>query len=419
MDRYDVIVQGLDDRADPVAAEEGVARVIGGDRDAAARLLAALPATIREDLSERDAEAVLHALRAAGVRVRLKKKSASRAMVRATNAPPSSPPGPEPEGASVRPRTPPRDVAPIELDAPVLPIPDLPIPDLPLPTDTADAIDRTGTAPRPAGEQYAPRPAATAAPIAPEPANDDVEPPRFWSALPTALIYPLRGPGWKWLLVGALLSPIVPIAATIGAFMRFYGLVIVGAAAAVFLGYVLAWFRACCFGTMTGEREPEGLPEHWRDRFQEGGFVAIVLMSASMLGFVALATAARGTLDVGHPGTHLVALFVFYGLLFCYWPIGIGLLVARQSMLAFFDFAVAMRALVEVPLQMLAVLVICVVAQAIAASVIFWLTVAAASISAWGWLVALALGALPFAYVHAVMGSAMGYLFRVRPHVFM
>lgn len=457
MDRYDVIVQALDEGADSARAAATVARVLDTSERRAWELLTTLPATVREDADEREAESMLHALREVGVRVRLKKKTASRvSMPRAApdapasvrpaarpGAPPiasgpslgepdrgrpdpggpgllgPSPSGPSPSGSGASGPIVPGPIgsgpSALDLHAPELP-PHGALPEMPLPALELDL-------PVPATRPRAPAPAAPvpspSTPLARE-LDDDTVPPRFWGALPGALIYPLRGPGWRYLVLGVFLSPIVPIAILFASWMRYYGLPVLYGASAIWLGYLLSWFRACCFGTMTGGTEPEGLPESgtWRDRFQEGGFLGVVLIGLGVLGFVVLSTAAHGAMKIGDVGTHGIALLVLYGAMFLYWPIGVGLVAARHSMLAFFDFAVAVRAVRHAPLEMIAIIALSVVAQGIAASVVFWVGLASMLMSSWGFVLVLALAALPTAYVHAVMGTAMGLLFRVKPDVF-
>jgi len=409
----DVILLGFDGH-DAEGHVGRLQRVFGLDFATAARVVRSAPATVKRNTPPEVAERYRAALSEMGARVELR--------------PSSAPPGADPRGDApvARPDgdswAPPLEpsVTTWELDHDE----STPVP--------AIEIDRVPAAPGIPSEYAARRRALAEAelegwraiglvPGAREPEEEEpAEHARsFWAALPDAAILPFRGPGLRWLgwcagasLVYAGLMVAVGWLGVLGYLVSFL-------LSGVLLGLVAGYFRACLWGALSGDDEPDNMPEPdvtgLLDDYLVPGLLLDAFLLLSQIAFLAwLVTSMRQGADLVHLMAHPVGWILLVGPVL-YWPVGLGMMALESRTLAFWDFFRGIGIAVRAPLELMAV-----VAVSLAAWVLPLVAFGTLSITT-GLVGAVVLSpvvvGVPLAYSHAVQGAMVGHLFRTRPEL--
>lgn len=426
LDRYDLIVQSLDEGADPGGAVIALVDSLGVDFDLADRALAALPSTIVEDIDQALAERALGPLRDAGLRVRLLRRDpaprlrASASTIPRVGSSSVSPPAvsssviPPVVSSSVVPRrvssAPPgaRDGGHGELalgafDA--LPLPEL---DLPVARPPSRAPSR---APEPEPE--------------PEPQLARIEAPSFFSIAASAFMTPWSTTGLRWMLRGLAIGVVALVLSVLGGVLRFgiMGLVMRVAGpligSALLVGFTLAWFRANFIAGSGGDERPDpptalDLDTLW-DYGLSGGLltlVAFALDAAILAAWVGLSGAPLGPDAMIAPGLSRLLLLA-NALVALHYPVGLAVMSMRGERLAYFDVRAAAQLALGAPLEIAAVYAAYLLAVGVAVGVPVLVLVAAGP----GWTFIGAMCAMAYATMMAFgsLGAMMGAVVRSKP----
>jgi hypothetical protein len=359
MERYDVVVMGLD----PALPREQVVVAVASHLSTSAaeieRLLFAAPSVLIEGVSELDARRLVTDLRKLGARV--KPRVEGQAM-------PSSPP---PASASVSPLRPP-SLPPLEPPRSSPPSSRSPLEAIDvsaLPKGTASGLELDLPLPAPRTPSVAPRPVSVAprAPsvvarepvVEPRPSarpppsidvREDTERPRaFWTALPEAFVVPFRGHAIYGLLGAPVLAVLAMVVAVYGIRMSFYAALMSLVLVFAFVGTILQLGRRCLWATAVGERVPDPLSSDYMSDYMFTGAAVTLSQGALAAGSTWLSNQM-----VGH-GAAPWMLYAFWLFGSLYGVIGFALSAANSSASGYFDVARILRILMKAPIHVLTI----------------------------------------------------------------
>ncbi|AKF05313.1 hypothetical protein [Sandaracinus amylolyticus] len=443
MDRYDVILQAIDEGVDREQAVHAAGVVLGLDPRGAKRALDVLPAKVLEDVDERSAEELLAPLRRAGWRVRLLKRplrrgsypsphglqpasrhpSSHRGLQPASRPSPYPPPS-TPPAVSSWPPAPGSSASPSEpaaLEAPLLPLPEL---DLDLPPAA------------PAPRRSAP-PASSPPPVAPaateEPEGESLV--TFFASLPRTLLTPLRGGALRWLLRTVLLAIGFVLLATAGTgllLMRSYtglSVSVLGmlAGSAFWIGHLFSWFRACLWAVLGREEGPDPPPDFDGDDLYARVFDGAVVIVAFVVPNVGLLLSGASSDPTALAAGELPMQLVVANLLLAvHVPIGLTLMATRHSRLAYFDVLGAIKLVIGAPIHLIVVLAVWAFVTRVAGAGVLAMALGATAAAEAGAPAALLWVGLPVAGLvllvltmlqWGVLGAAMGAVCRAKPRL--
>lgn len=431
MDRFDIVVTGLDPELPRSEVIAGLARRLAKSSAEIEELLERAPAPLARAVSEQDAQLLVADLRALGARVKPR-----------TEGEEIPPEAPKPEKIQLlywsadeegyeRPRkdAPPEQAAePEKPDAPTSPT-------LPVAAPTPIVV-------RESPDWFTPKSAAghapashgpAAPPLAPTPIPPSLarwgrtgkesvtlaERPRvFFRALPDAFVLPLR----STLLRGHAAAPPIAALAMITGLLGLrcgpeIGPVLVALAvgmAAGFVGVLLQLAGSCLATSAAGERKPLPLPGRLMDDYLRPG--ALVLLA---LGVLALGAWYAQT-ELVRLGASPIVMDVLAAFGVLYTVLGFALSAASGSAFGYVDLARILELVVRAPLRALTVAALGGALLGGAAIADAWLIVTAmharTPLSFFTYTGGLgALAALGTSYAAAFTGSAMGLLLYATP----
>lgn len=391
LDLFDVVLLGFGPETDTCRAAGSLARVFGLDATTAQRIVATTPVTVRRNAKTTSAEAYRCALAGIGAQVELRR----------TTPPPPAPEGPveltargdEPEVIHDRQSfyqpqyEPPVDLAERER------------------ARRARVLERA----RRAGEAYLP---VVCRSQQPERAPDTRT---FWSAVPSSLIVPLRGPGARWLLSIGSHGLVLGAVCFVSQFMAIFGFFVNFFFGSIMLGLLARYLRACLWGVMGNEEQPQPIrastPDNLLDEYLGPGLaLSLFFFVIQVVGVMWAIHALRSGREPASMLVDPTGWLLFVGPV-VYWPLGVALMGLTSRTGAFFDLPLAVRLILAAPLELLTTLVVglamlALVGVAGAALVAFFGPV--------GLLLAPALLCVPNAYIHGVQGALFGHLLRTR-----
>ncbi|MCA9600773.1 MAG: hypothetical protein KC417_02040 [Myxococcales bacterium] len=374
MDRFDVILVGLEDerkRAQTIAQLQSMFRM---DEQMVVLMLATAPTTVKRDVSSDEAEKYFLALKRIGIKVELRRNAGAAPTVVGHGA---GAPGEAP----------------------------------------ADGTPSTAAG----------TPAQGAAGPGPKPDSDDgFDPgPSFWSSLPDGLLLPLRGTGIKWLVAtsitgfvfltllifGGSAALLAPARARI---MATYPLVFVAATGIIFVGVLYNYLRVCLWATLGGDESPQriaeiGPPFIANDILKPGAIILAHHVGLELFWFALGYQLSRDGIALGTLLATPIVGFLILGILL-YWPMGMGLAALNNSALAFWNIGTGLRVIAAAPLEYIAMSI---VSNLVWVAPWFFLAVLAALIGPMAaFMAGLFFGPI-LAYSQAMQGSLLGHIFRV------
>ncbi|UJR82061.1 hypothetical protein [Sandaracinus amylolyticus] len=447
LDRYDVILQAIDDGVDREQAVHAAAVVLGLDPRGAWRALEALPAKVLEDVDERSAEELLVPLRRAGWRVRLLKRPLRRGSypspqglqpasrhpsshrgLQAASRPSPYPPPPTPippPAVSSWPPAPGSSVSAPASEPPVLDAPLLPLPEL--------ELDHPLT-PLPPRRSAPPQGPVSSAPVAQEePEGESLL--TFFASLPRTLLTPLRGGASRWFLRTVVLAIGFVLLATAGTGLvltRSYtglGVSVLGmlGGTAFWIGHLFSWFRACLWAALGREEGPDAPPDFDGDDLYARVFDGGVIMATFIVVNVGIVLSGVGADPDAIAAGELPLRLVVVNLLFAlHVPIGLTLMATRHSRLAYFDVLGAIKLVIGAPIHLLVVVAVWAFVARVAGAGVLAMAQGAAAAAEAGAPAALLWVGLPLAGLvllvltmlqWGVLGAAMGAVCRAKPRL--
>lgn len=270
-------------------------------------------------------------------------------------------------------------------------------------------LDGVGVTPTPTPT---PVPHSSSLPPLPISTVDDDDEPGFFASILGCFVIPLKGSGISWL--GAALG--VAIVAVIGGMVPFVGWLVQLLMGLGMLTLCARFFQSCMASTSANDDKPGGLPEltfFFAEYILPGIALALWFLSAHVPLFWWLHSSWESVEMMAlllHPIT--IALVVVPYIL---WPMGLALAASSGSFFSMWHLPKIIMGIVRAPLRYVIVLFVGALSMLIPAAMVPILGAAGGSL-----LAALLIGVgqvVIMAYSHAVMGSLMGHLARVKPEV--
>lgn len=414
MERYDVVVMGID----PALGRDGVIQAVAQHLSTGAReieqLLDAAPAVLVEGVTELEARRLVTDLRQLGARVKPRAQGAELPVAASSRSSSSSlaprqAPARAPMDAIELSSLPPSEATGLELDLP-LPAPRAPsVAPVSLETEPVFAPTRT----RPPPVSSARPPADDAARELPE----KLERPRaFWTALPEAFLVPFRGHAIYGLLGAPFLAVAAMLSVGVGMRMSMMAAVVGLVFMFGFVGTMLQVSRRCLWATAVGERVPDPLPTDLMSEYMFTGVGVVAAQGAfgGIAAWLSLQLVSRGAPDLLIDG-----FLIFVGL---YGVIGFALSAANGSATGYLDVLRILRILAKAPLHVLMIAFLGALVQG-GALVVAGLQLAAAAETGDTGNIFLSLGLVGFllafvaTYGAALSATMMGMLFYAKPDV--
>lgn len=386
MERFDVVLTGLDPKRPRNEVVAALARRLTASAAEIERLVDSAPSTLARAIAPADAQRLVEELRKLGARVKPRAGGPEVAVADdepatdAGEAPPSKiellywsadedgydrprqdgdaegDPEPAPQIAP----TPEIEPAPLATSTdPPLPEPSAPSAAASLPTPTPIVVRSDWFAPAAAPAAPAPALELAAAPPAPSPARrglsaslapDRPERPRvFFRALPDALLFPLRPHARRGLALASLLSVGAMTLAVLGLRSGPLLVALSVAMAVGFVGLILQVAGSCLAAAARGESMPAPLPERLMDDYLYPGVgVAVALgVLGALTGYASIELAERGAPPF--------ALGILWACVTLYGVIGFALSAANGSPIGYLDLGRIFRIVIRSPIRALVV----------------------------------------------------------------
>jgi hypothetical protein len=241
----------------------------------------------------------------------------------------------------------------------------------------------------------------------------------FWEGFADALMYPWQGRGVAWLIGIALWCVCVHLLTAISQVVPFVSWTLTSLANGSVLAFAADYHRRCMWGVANAEQPLEEGPDFdpvrlWHGYMRSGANLAVFLIVSQipLMSWVISSIFSEGV------GGLAVLFSLRFWLLAClpalYWPMAVATASLYNRYSGVWFLPVGLRAIARAPLEYLAIF-------AVGAFVFLcpWLVIALIARAAGlpGAFV-MAIGGLPLAASHGVMGALTGHLMQAKSNLF-